>query len=44
MSNSDLSLAAPIGEENPLQIKPFGVHAQAGPNKLCLRPDAATIH
>ena len=39
MLNSDLSPAAPQGEGNPC-----GVHAQAGPDKLGLRQDIATIH
>ena len=33
MSNSGLSQAVPIGGREPLQIKPFGAHARAGPDK-----------
>ena len=32
------------GEGYPPQINPCGVHAQAGPDKLGLRQDIATIH
>ena len=44
MLNSDLSPVVPQGGREPPTEKPCGVHAQAGPNKLGLRQDIATIH
>ena len=45
MSNSVLSQTAPIGgSETPYRLSPWGVHAQADPDKLGLRQDAASMH
>ena len=43
MLNSDLSPVAPKGGREPPQKNPCGFYAQAGPDKLGLRQDIATI-
>ena len=44
MSNSDLCQENPLEEGKPLQIKTVGCPNACAPDKLALRPDAATIH
>ena len=44
MLDSDLSPAVLEGGRDPHKQNPCGVHAQAGPGKLGLRQDIATIY